>query len=132
MAFKTQNVSLVELNDYMRQVQKLRLPPQVIKTKFFALKTPSFKIPNYPIKQFDKTEPDTFQARILHADPFADEVPSLEEIEERYGKEKQQENEEEAQISGGSDELANKMEMSEATDKVAVIEEDPKEAFAAW
>lgn len=42
MAFKTQNVSLVELNDYMRQVQKLPLPPQVIKTKFFALENSIF------------------------------------------------------------------------------------------
>jgi hypothetical protein len=81
------------------------------------------------VSNFDPIEPNLFQERIFHADPFADEPPTLEEIEEQYGK-KRHEDQEEMQTNLASEEKADKMEVSGTSDISAAT--DTTQAFNSW
>lgn len=46
-------------------------------------------MPEYPVQQFDSTEAESFRSRMFRADPF-DKVPRFEEVEEKYGRKKEE------------------------------------------
>ncbi|KAI6188083.1 hypothetical protein M3Y98_00315300 [Aphelenchoides besseyi] len=69
-AFKAQNVSISELHDYIQQVRNL---------------PSSSAIPLYPIEKFIDKE---CERKFLFADPFDDNIPTVEEVEQIHGKRK--------------------------------------------
>ncbi|KAI6240979.1 BTP domain-containing protein [Aphelenchoides fujianensis] len=71
MAFKSQNISISELHEYVQQVRTLSLPTSTL--------------PLYPSAEFVDSKSET---KFFFADPFDDHVPAVEEVELLYGKRK--------------------------------------------
>lgn len=81
-------------------------------------------MPKYPVKQL--LAPEKFTQRIFFADPWADEIPTVEELEEKYGK----------KMVPIEDTVKNKevesMEKNEETSTNILFDEKPIDSFNSW
>lgn len=85
-------------------------------------------MPEYPVQKFSNNE--LFQPRVFHADPWADELPTIEELEEKFGKKKPVEDQ---QIEVEA-ETSEKMEVDkvDTISKPSIDNENPSETFNSW
>jgi hypothetical protein len=89
------------------------------------------KMPEYPVRKFSDSAP--FESRIFLADPWADELPTVEELEEKYGKKKAEEPiEEQIEVNAQDESNVKKMDTSATTSIERVFDERPVEFFNSW
>lgn len=80
-------------------------------------------MPKYPVQKF--ADDEEFESRVFHADPWIDKLPTVEEIEQKYGKKKVENQQED-------DQIVEKMDTNELTTTKALFEENSKELVNAW